>query len=280
MDVQGAGPGRWARRFAVAAVCAAVATGSARAQGTADPNPGALTLTGNVDLASVYLFRGIVQETDPKLTLFPSADLGIALTRSVSVNIGTWHSLQTGSSGTHGPTARLHYEEDFYATLGLVLPGALTLGTTYTAYTSPNAMFNTVQEISLKLARAHRLNPYGIVAFEVKGAADGIDEGSGTYLELGVAPSARLAGSSATLAVPVKLGMSLKNYYQGFDGDRRFGYLDVGGLVTFPLGVPSRFGSWNVHGGADVYVFGDTTKAINAGEHTKVVGLAGIGVTY
>lgn len=277
MDMVGAE--RWARGLAAAVVFVAAA-GSARAQGTADPNPGALTFTGNVDVASVYVFRGIVQEADPMVTLFPSADLAIALSRSVGVNVGTWHSLQTGSAGTNGPTGRLHYEEDFYATLGLGLPGGLTLGTTYTAYTSPNAMFNTVQEVSLKLAKAHRFNPYGLVAFELKGAADGIDDGSGTYLELGMAPSVSLLGSKASLSAPVKLGVSLNHYYQGFDGDHRFGFVDVGGLVTFPLAVPSRFGTWNVHGGADVFVFGDTTRAFNAGDRSKIVGLAGIGVTY
>ena len=35
------------------------------------PNPGALTFTGYLDVPSVYVFRGIVQEADPKLTLFP-----------------------------------------------------------------------------------------------------------------------------------------------------------------------------------------------------------------
>ncbi len=115
----------------------------------------------------------------------------------------------------------------------------------------------------------------------MSGAADGTDEGTGSYLELGVGPSFPLGGSKASLTVPVKLGLSLKDYYQSFDGDHKFGFFDIGGLVTVPLsGIPARFGSWNLHGGADVYVFGDTTKAFNSGDKSKVVGLVGIGVTY
>ncbi len=52
--------------------------GVARAQAS-DPNPGAVTFTGGLDFPSVYVFRGIVQESDPKLTMFPYADLGFAL---------------------------------------------------------------------------------------------------------------------------------------------------------------------------------------------------------
>jgi hypothetical protein len=266
---------------AIGAALVTASAGVALAQNADDPNPGAVTFTGNFDVPSLYVFRGIVQESDPKITLFPSADLGIALTDKMTVNLGTWHSLHTGSSGSDGATGRVHYEEDFYATLGLALNGGFSLGTTFTAYTSPNFLFNTVKELSFKLAKAHKLSPYGIVAFELDGAADGTDDGAGTYLELGVGPSVRLGGSKATLTVPVKLGVSLKNYYQNSDGDQKFGFLDIGGLVTFPLsGVPAKYGTWNVHAGADVFVFGDTTKAFNSGDTAKVVGLIGLGLTY
>jgi len=64
-----------------------------------DPNPGALTFTGGLDVPSKYVFRGIVQEADSKLTLFPYGDLGIALysgeggLKSASVNFGVWNAL-------------------------------------------------------------------------------------------------------------------------------------------------------------------------------------------
>ncbi len=88
------------------------------------------------------------------------------------------------------------------------------------------------------------------------------------------------------LTIPLKVGLSLKNYYESGTVDNKFGFFDVGGLLTVPLkGVPGRFGSWNIHGGADVLVFGATTKLLNvntAGEVKKsqVVGLVGIGLRY
>jgi hypothetical protein len=278
---------RWTVRGVIAAAVLMMAAvpGTARAQGSTDPNPGAITFTGGVDVPTVYVFRGIVQETDPKFTMWPYGDIGLALmsgdgsVKSVGVNVGVWNSLQTGSSGTDGPSEHAHYEEDFYATLSLGLAKSLSLGTTYTAYTSPNLMFNTVKEISFKIAQSSRINPYGLLAFEVgEHGADG-GEKKGTYLELGASPS--FPYGRITLAVPVKLGMSLNNYYELNGEDHSFGFFDIGGLVTLPLsGIPAQFGSWNIHGGVDFLAFGDTTKYFNQDDSSKVVGLIGIGVTY
>ena len=92
------------------------------------------------------------------------------------------------------------------------------------------------------------------------------------------------AGSlaAATGTVPARVGVSLKNYYQGFDGDHRFGFFDVGGLLTVPLNRSGgAYGRWNLHGGVDVYLLGDTPKVVfNNGSKTKIVGLVGLGLRY
>lgn len=256
------------------------------AQGTpGDPNTGRLTFTGGVDAPTVYVFRGILQESDPKVTLWPYGDIGITLAsgdgsiKSVNLNVGVWNSLQTGSSGSAGFTEHAHYEEDFYSTLSVGLAKGITAGLTYTAYTSPNMMSNTVKEMSVRVAQSGRLHPYGLVALELgEYGADG-GRNTGSYLELGVAPGwsmGRLA-----LNVPVRLGMSLGDYYELNGTDHAFGYLSAGGLVTLPLsGTSSPFGAWNIHGGVDVLTLGDTTRTFNAGERTKVLGLVGVGVSY
>ena len=257
-------------------------------------NNGALHFTGGLDVPSVYVFRGIVQEVEPKITLWPYGDLAIALgsgegiLRSCAVNVGVWHSLQTGSSGTNGPSRHAHYEEDFYTTLNLGFGGGLGVGLTYMALTSPNNMFNTVKEFQIKIAKSQLLNPYGFAAVELTrdGQAD-LGARKGAYLELGIGPSWSIA-RRATLTVPAKLGLSLKDYYEHplTGEDSKFGWFDVGGLITIPLGgIPSRYGLWNVHGGADVLFFGDSTEAFNidsdgATSQHKVVGQLGVGVTY
>ena len=251
-----------------------------------DPNPGALTFTGVFDVPTVYVFRGIVQELDPSFTVQPAGDLGIALAsgegglKSAAVNFGVWHSLQTGSTGSGGPSEKVHYEEDFYATLGLGFAKSMSLGTTFTAYTSPNGGFNTVKELSFKLSQASRFNPYGIVAFELSGQADA-GSNKGTYLELGAGPSFPLKADGPTLTIPIKLGMSVSDYYELAGEDHAFGFFDIGAQIGIPIkGIPSQFGAWNLHGGVDFLALGDTTKALNDDSSSKVVGLIGIGVSY
>lgn len=245
----------------------------------AQSNGGSLTVSGTFDVPSLYVFRGLIQERDPRVSLTPSAEVGIKLGDAV-VSLGTWHALLTGSSGLDGPTARLHYEERFSAGVSLPVGGGLTAGATWTAYTSPNVFFDTRQEVALRVEQRGWLNPYGLAAFELDGAADGRDDGTGSYLELGVGPRLDLGAFRSTLTVPARVGLSLQNYYQGFSGDSRFGFFDVGAHVNVPLGRGGAFGTWQVHGGVDLYILGDTAKLRNAGEQNKVVAVAGLGFRY
>lgn len=267
-----------------------------------DPNPGNMTLAGSFDAVSTYMFRGIRQHSTG-IGLWPVADLGLAVysadsgLKSVGVNIGTWNSLHTGDTGVDGPTGKLWYESDFYATLGLGFGGGTSLATTYTAYTSPNNAFTTVKEIAFKLGvddsgylGKAALKPYALVAFEFDtepgiGQADG-GSSAGRYLEIGVAPG--YAASKASLSVPVKVGISLADYYELNIGtsaapvyvDNRFGYFSVAGLITVPLGGTTTFGAWNVHGGVEYQALGDTTKVFNGGDSSRVIGSVGIGFSY
>src|SRR5438045_374009 len=109
-------PGR--RRQAIASAIASLALWYASgawahaqtAEGE-DPNRGSLRFTGGLDAPTVYVFRGIVEEGDPKLTLTPYGELGIVFgseNPAPRINIGVWNSLNTGSSGTGGPFDTLH----------------------------------------------------------------------------------------------------------------------------------------------------------------------------
>ena len=266
----------------------------AAAQEPTDPNPGNVTVTVGLDFLNQYMFRGIRQNST-EVVMWPAADLGLAFysgdgaLKSAGVNVGTWNSLHTGDTGSDGPSGKLWYESDFYASLNLGFGGGVALGTTYTAYTSPNSMFTSVKELAFKLSADDTaylgraaLKPYALVAVEfdtdpARGQADGGLEG-GRYLELGIAPG--YAGAAASLALPVKVGLSLGNYYE-LDGiDNTFGFFSVGGLVTVPVGGTTRFGAWNVRGGVEYQHLGDTTAFFNGGEENQVVYSFGFGFTY
>lgn len=283
--------------FAAMVVAAFAAPAAAQDQSSpaAGTNAGAIHISGATDFTNTYMFRGIRQD-DTKVITWPYFDLGLALysgsgsVKNVSADVGTWNSLHPGVTGSEGPSGKLWYESDFYATLGLGFGGGVTLGTTYTAYTSPNNSFSTVKEIAFKVSvddssRLHKaaLKPWALIGFEVdtspgQGQADaGLK--AGRYLELGVAPG--LSASRASVAVPVKIGLSAANYYELNGIDHTFGYFSVAPNVTVPFtSKPTKFGAWNVHGGVEYQRLGETTKAFNGGDANKFIVAAGIGFTY
>jgi hypothetical protein len=253
------------------------------------------------------MFRGIRQD-DTRIIVQPSAEMDITLQsassglKSTSLNFGTWNSLHTGDAGLRSATSglgcacnKVWYESDFYTTLAFGFTGG-SLGITYTAYTSPNAGFNNVKELMFKfggddssaLGKA-ALHPWAIAAFEFDAdnghQADG-GANAGKYLELGVSPG--FSGANASVAVPIKVGLSLGDYYELNEGtaarpdfvDHKFGYFSIAGILTVPLGGTTSYGAWNFHAGVEYQKLGDTTKAFNNGDSSKVIGSAGLGFTY
>jgi hypothetical protein len=285
------------RRSAVALAAAAsmVATAGGTAAAQTPANEGNVSVSAGIDALNAYMFRGIYQD-DTRVIMWPYAELGITLfsgdggLQSVGATVGTWNSLHTGSAGSRGPSGKLWYESDFYAGLGLGLARGVSIDTTFTAYTSPNDSFDAIKEIAFgvsvddggTLGRV-ALQPHGLVAFELgEATADGHHKG--IYLELGVSPA--IGGERVSLSVPLKVGLSLRDFYElevspGVTEDNRFGYVSVGPLVTVPLtGIPARFGAWGLHGGVEFQRLGTTTRALNDGDASKVIGLFGVSLSY
>ena len=175
----------------------------------------------------------------------------------------------------------MHYEEDFYSTLTLGFSGA-AVAAKYIAYTSPNLSYNTVKELDFSVTGTQKYAPYVLVASELSknGSADGFGK-KGTYMELGVGPNWPVG--KATFTIPVTLGLSVKNYYETPTKDNKFGYFDVGGLITVPFsGVPAKYGAWNVHARADYLRLGNSTVQYSGtnGKKNQAVVMAGIGLSY
>ena len=255
-----------------------------------EPAAKRVTTTAGLDFASAYMFRGIYQE-DRGVIVPPFVDVGVLVYEgdgalsSVNVNGGIWNSLHSGPSGNSGKGSPW-YEADYYGavtfTFGKWKPGAL-----FTSYTSPNDAFRSVHEIAGVLAyddsaSAFPLSPKMTLAFELDGQADG-GEKQGTYLELGVRPVVKIIDAARyplSLAVPVKLGLSVRDYYEGPTGSNNFGYFDTGLIASVPLAfMPSRT-AWEVHGGVDILWLGDNLRLLNGSDRVKPVGILGLSVTY
>ncbi len=266
---------------------AAPTTAAASQPAPDPPAPKPVTLTVGMDFPSAYMFRGLFQE-DSGFIGQPFVDVGIAAAPGVTINAGLWNSFHSGPSGSGNDAIdrSAWYEADFYGAVtfqvGNWKPGAL-----FTSYTSPNDAFNSVHELAGVLAyddsgNAVPLNPKAILAFELDGQADG-GSNKGTYLELGVRPVVPLGAHPKyplTLAIPAKFGISLKDYYEGATGSNRFGYFDLGGILSVPLAFMNGKATWEIHGGVDILWLGDNMKALNGGDGVKPVGVVGFSVIY
>ena len=158
-------------------------------------NSGALTLAAGIDVPSVYVFRGILQEVEPRVTVQPFGRLAVALhtgqglLRSAEATVGVWHSVHTGTSGSRGPTRHAHLEEDFSAGLSLAFGGGITVSTAYSALTSPNQLRDTIKELQLGVSTSYPSHPYALIGVELTddGQADLASPGphhKGRYLEV------------------------------------------------------------------------------------------------
>lgn len=264
-----------------AALCAALVGGfAAPAAAQGDPK---VAVTGGLDFTNRYMFRGIRQNVG-EVSIWPFIDAGIPTfsgdgsLKSVTINVGSWNAIRTEKTDDNK-----WYESDLYATVGFGFSKA-SLGFTYTSYMSPGDYFHNVQELAVKLTfddsaalGKGALKPYGLVAFELgDGQADAGAE-KGIYVELGVAPG--YAADKASVAFPIKVGLSAKDYYEFNTGDDgKFGYFSVGGIVTVPFSS-----NWNIHGGVELQAFGDKLKTINAfgdSGDRSYTGIASIGIGF
>jgi len=136
-----------------------------------------------------------------------------------------------------------------------------------------------VKELSFKasvdrpLAGA-ALAPYALVAFELdaKPGVGQVDGGwkAGRYLELGATPNRSLRRIG--VAVPVKVGLSVGNYYELARTDHPFGFVSAAAIATLPIGR-----TLNVHGGVEYQHLGTTTKAFNGGDASRTIASFGVG---
>jgi hypothetical protein len=283
----------------VALVSTACWATGAVAQEEKGPNTGRISISAGVDFPTDYYFRGIIQETRDYI-IQPYGDLtfklwdGVPAFGDLALTIGTWNSLHGGPTGIDGPNVdpKIWYESDFYTKVGWTMFEDFSAGIIYTAYMSPNDAFGTVQELALglgfddsKLLGPFALNPSLLVAFEVKGQADGGDH-KGIYLQTGITPSYTFSPNSTypvTLSLPLLVGLSVDDYYEfGTGDDSTFGYFQGGVGLAVPLAfIPASFGSWQLKTGVNVLHLGGNLRDVNKDrDRTEIIGTVGIAFTY
>jgi hypothetical protein len=283
----------------VAIVASTIIVGAPPQDTTAEEagNTGRIALNMGVDWVSEYFFRGIAQQVGGA-NFQPYGSVSFKLVENagpltaLTATPGIWNNWHAGGGNLAEPVdPKFWYEADLYFTLAATLGERVTLGLTYTAYTSPNDSFGTVQELAFGLTLndskwlgAFALNPSLLLAGELTGQADA-GRARGVYLQLGIAPSYTFAPESAypiTVSFPVTLGLSVSDYYEFATGDNpTFGYVQFGPVFSMPLGfIPKRFGTWTVKGALELLALGDTLKALNDNDTWKPIGRIGVSLVY
>jgi hypothetical protein len=94
----------------------------------------------------------------------------------------------------------------------------------------------------------------------------------GVYLELGAAPVVAVT-DDLLVTVPLRLGLSLKDYYEdSTGGGDLFGFFAIGARTSLDLcDENSLFGPWKLETSLDIYILGDTAKLVNNGDSAEVV---------
>lgn len=269
----------------------------------AGPNTGAVSFDVTVDVPTKYQFRGVVNQDQgliiqPGLTATVKLYEGENVLESLDWYAGIWtsfHSDQSGHEAAVGPLNgnKAWYEADLYTGIAIGLPYGIGADLSYIVYTYPSGAAATVHEADLKLTYddtdlmagmgMFALNPYALFAFEIDNQG-GNQRG---YFEFGLEPSFVVLESESypvTLSVPVKLGISLYDYYA--DLAQTFGYILVGVDFSVPLAfIPSEYGAWDLSAGvnflfADTDVLGGAAALGQAQDNFEPIGVFGLSMSY
>ena len=259
------------------------------------PNTGKVSLLAGIDYATAYYYRGYNQE-DTGLILQPYANIYFKLyekdDQSVTAYVGTWNSWHSASTLADPGGPGNWYESDFVAGVDWGI-APVTIGFIYTVYNYPGGAFDTIQELGVKLSWddtnfAEDRLPFALKPYVGVYAETNDENGSEDwYGEVGINPGIYTINEDGrypvSLAVPVTLGVSLKDYYFDDDGGETFfGYGSVALTAGVPLAfIPEDYGTWTLTGTVQyIQLFAESLDALNAGDDWEVLGKVGISVAY
>jgi hypothetical protein len=247
------------------------------------------------DYTTAYFFRGFAYE-DTGLIIQPWADLALDVVRAeevtVSLMLNTWNSFhgQATDAGTTDDFRKYWFESDIGAGISFEFAN-WSASAMYNWYTSPSDAWETTEEVMLTLAYADEeflpggwtLLPELVLAIETGSVAnDGFRKGS--FLQLGVSPGVEFDAGSVKgldLRFPVRVGLSLSNYYEGENGENdAFGFASAGAEFTLPLPLDSSWGSWSLHAGIQGLFLGDVTTEANGGDDFQLIASFGIAAEF
>lgn len=262
-------------------------------------NQGRLHLNLGVEATNAYFFRGIVQEDD-SFAIQPWIEVEVDLFESneyqFSAFIGLWNSIHgeatVGGLGTDDEFLENWYEATPYAGFSAA-HDRWTGRAWYSLYTSPEGAFETIEEAAFSVAfddsdmlfNGFALNPSITVAIETgRDFRDGADSDQGIYIEPAIEPAVVYESDALgdiTFSMPMRVGLSAKDYYQDVNGgDEIFGFYDFGLKSSFDLPIHRDFGKWTFDASFHFLILGDNPQEYNDEDDTDAFVSVGLTLRY
>ncbi len=254
-----------------------------------------LRVDASLDWTNAYYFRGALKE-DTGVILQPLVELYANLSEPTDAVqfeafLGSWssiHGARTAATSSDGLT-RYWYELDLYGGVSASWDEWTVYGTYY-FYISPSGAFDTSHELSILAelddsamwSDGFALNPHAGLVIEA-GGPPLTEPSRGVYLQLGIEPGFAWRvrdGLTLDVTLPVKVGLSVSDYYQDATGeDHRFGYFDAGVDASIEL-PPFGFGRGRLSAGAHWLHLGTTTSQLNSGRRDEFIGRLGVSYSF
>ncbi len=157
------------------------------------------------------------------------------------------------------------YQADVFAGWAAEI-GDFLVGITWTAYTYPNDIFGTRQEIAIA-ARYAGDDWLGVLEPQVK-AAYNIESCSGLYLEGSLRPHMSLSDEPRwpiELSFPIAVGIGINDYI-ATEGGNCVVFGEVGAEFLIPLNfIPPEYGNWGLTAGVFLMIREDAVRDADAG---------------
>lgn len=262
-------------------------------------NQGRLHLNLGVDTTNAYFFRGIVQEDD-SFAIQPWVEVEVDLFESneyqYSAFLGLWNSIHgeatVGGAGTDDEFLENWYEATPYVGFS-VAHDRWAVRAWYSLYTSPEGAFETIEEAAVSIAfddsdllfNGFALNPSITVAIETgRDFRDDADSDQGIYVEPAIEPAVVYESDilgDITLSMPMRIGLSAKDYYQDVNGgDEIFGFYDFGLKSSFNLPIHRDYGKWTLDASFHFLILGDNPQEYNDEDDTDAFFILGLTLRY
>lgn len=221
---------------------------------SATPSSARIHLLGALSLDSADYFRGAfngVEEDLDDWAFKPSLAMVVQLwggrdeIRNLNLTVGSANGISDVEDEFGGAgEPDLWYKANPYAALSLEITQKWKLGMGYTAYSSPDQVLGSWQELAFTAAYIAS-GRVGEVSPQVKLAIP-VNDGDGFYTEASIDPAFKIGNSQLTLDIPAVVGIGWADYYD--DKDTAL-WAGLGVKGTYPVNTPTDYGNWSLFAG-------------------------------